>query len=409
MGMQFMTDLFFLPEWPDRMDAMAWLALVLAAGLLGGELVARLFRLPRITGYAAVGFLLGPSALGWIEKQALADLRIFIDVSIGFILFELGQRLDLRWLRRNPALLASSVLEAALAFAAVFGVLTLLDVHPLLAACAAAIAMATSPAVVMAVTREQRAQGQVTERLLHLSALNNVYAFLAVTMLFAWLNLEYRGGWGVILTHPLYLIFGSLLLALAASAVTLGLLRWVGRNQDAQFICAVALVLATVAAASMLNLSVLLTLLALGTITRTLDHDRRFTALSFGRIGAAFVVVLFTLIGAHLSFDPFPGAIWAAVALIAARFAGKAVAVFLLARSSGLQVRKASLLSVGLAPMSGVAVVLVQDTATVFPQFGPSLAAVMLSAIVLMEVLGPLAVQFALRRAGEVGEESHHV
>jgi len=77
----------------------------------------------------------------------------------------------------------------------------------------------------MEVTREQRAQGQVTERLLHPSVLNSVYACLAVTILFAWLSHKYRGGWGLILMRPMYLIFGSLLLALAASAVTLGLLR----------------------------------------------------------------------------------------------------------------------------------------------------------------------------------------
>jgi len=69
-------------------------------------------------------------ALGRSDRQTLADLRVLIDVSIGFILFELGQRLDLHWLRRNPALLASSELEAAFAFAAVLGVLTLLEISP---------------------------------------------------------------------------------------------------------------------------------------------------------------------------------------------------------------------------------------------------------------------------------------
>jgi hypothetical protein len=71
--------------------------------------------------------------------------------------------------------------------------------------------------------------------------------------------------------------------------------------------------------------------------------------------------------------------------------------------------RKASLLSLGLTPMSGIAVVLVQDTAAIFPQFGQSLSAIMLTAITLLELFGPLAVQFALQRAGEVGEVRHHV
>lgn len=404
-----MTELFFLPDWPRQASPMLWLAVVLAAGALGGEAAARLLRLPRITGYAAAGFLLGPSGSGLVGDASLGSLRIFIDIAIGFILFEVGQRLDLGWLRRNPALLMSSVLEAGLAFAAVFGVLSLLGFSPLLAACAAAIAMATSPAVVMTVMHEQRGQGQVSERLLLLSALNSVYAFLAVSMLFAWLNLEYRGGWSAIILHPLYLIFGSLLLGLVASALTLALLRWVGRRPEVQYVCVFALVLAAVAAASALKLPVLLALLAYGTLTRMLDRDHHFARLDFGRIGALFVVVLFTLSGASLSVEPVSQALWAAVVLIAARFAGKAVAIFALARPSGLQLRKASLLSVGLAPMSGIALALVQDTSAVFPQFGPSLAAVMLSAIILLEVFGPLAVQFALKRAGEVGEERQHV
>jgi len=40
------------------MGAMTWLALVLLVRLPGGEPVARLLRLPRITGYSAVGFLM---------------------------------------------------------------------------------------------------------------------------------------------------------------------------------------------------------------------------------------------------------------------------------------------------------------------------------------------------------------
>ena len=60
--------------------------------------------------------------------------------------------------------------------------------------------------------------------MLLLTALNTVYAFLAITMLFSWLHLEYRGGWLAILSHPLYLIVGSLFLALLAAAAALRLL-----------------------------------------------------------------------------------------------------------------------------------------------------------------------------------------
>jgi ABC-type transporter Mla maintaining outer membrane lipid asymmetry permease subunit MlaE len=68
-------------------------------------------------------------------------------------------------------------------------------------------------------------------------------------------------------------------------------------------------------------------------------------------------------------------------------------------------VRKASLVALALAPMSGIAIVLTHETVRLYPQFGASLAAVMVSAIALMELLGPLLAHFALVRAGEAAAQ----
>jgi Flp pilus assembly protein TadB len=62
---------------------------------------------------------------------------------------------------------------------------------------------------------------------------------------------------------------------------------------------------------------------------------------------------------------------------------------------------RAALVVLALLPMSGLAVVMVRDTVSLYPTFGRELAAVVLSAVVILELIGPLATQFALRRAGE--------
>ena len=49
-----------------------------------------------------------------LGADTLATLRIFSDIAVGLLLFELGQRVDLGWLRRNPWLFVTSVLEALL-------------------------------------------------------------------------------------------------------------------------------------------------------------------------------------------------------------------------------------------------------------------------------------------------------
>ena len=389
---------------PFAAEALPWYALLLLVAAIAGELVLRWLHLPRLFGWMATGVLLGPQVGGVLTEHMLGEMRGVLDVAIGVVLFQLGQRVDLGWLRRNPSLLATSVLEASLAFAAMFAVLLLIEVPPLLAALAAAIGIATGPAVVLSLTRELRAQGQVTERMLLLTSLNCVYAFVVVNILLAWLHQEYSNDWLSIFGHPLYLIFGSLVLALVFALATLILLTFLGRRAEAQFIAVVALVVTAVYAASALKLSSVLVLLGYGVLARAFDTKRRFASFSFGSLGQILLVLLFAITAATLDLDLVPAGALAGAVLVAARYAGKTIGVFALAPASGLSMRKASLLSLTLMPMSGVALIIVHDMSTLFPGLGSTLASVVVSAIVMLEVLGPAAAYFALVRAGETDE-----
>ena len=401
-----MPELFFLPDLAAAASQLPWTALLLLAAALAGEAVQRWLRLPRLLGWIAVGGALGPHGLDLLDRVSLAALRPVLDVAVGLVLFELGERVDLSWLRRNPWLLATSLLEAGLAFGAMFVVLLAVDTAPLLAAVAAAIGISTAPAVVLTVTRELRAQGQVSERALLLTALNTAYAFVAVSVLLAWLAREYAGDWRAIVGHPVYLIFGSLALAGAFAAVTLGLLRVLGRRRDAQFLCMVALIALAVWTAGALKLPVALTLLAYGGLVRVFDRRRVYVSLDFGRVGTILLILLFAITGANTDWSLLATGAVAGGLLVAARIAGKAAGVLSLAPLARMPVRKASLLALTLTPMSGVAVVLLHDTSALYPSFGPALAAIVISAIAMLELLGPLLLQFALTRAGETDDEA---
>jgi Kef-type K+ transport system membrane component KefB len=254
---------------------------------------------------------------------------------------------------------------------------------------------------VMRITADLGAQGQVTQRALLLTALNSSVAVLALTALVPWLYLEYGGNWLTIVVHPLYLLAGSFVLGLAVSAVTLTLVRTLRGREEAQLTLLIALILMTVGAAILLKLSVLLALLAYGALLRNLDRDRIVSAADFGLTGQMFFVILFVLSGANLDLS----AAWSGIALGAsfavARFAGKAAGVMALIPGSGLRPRHGLWLALGLTPMSGFAVIMLQDTQALFPEFGRSLFTVVLPAVVLMEILGPILTQFALRAAGE--------
>jgi len=396
-----MVQLSFLPPFPLPASPLALFGLLLLAGLVGGELVNRVLHLPRIVGYVLIGLFLGASGLHLLDAQLVQEAWIFVDIALGMVLFELGRRLDFTWFRRDPWLAATGVLESGLSFALVFGALIYFDVQPIYAAVAAAIAIATSPVVVMVVAQELKAEGQVTERALNLVAINSVIAFVSATMLLAWLHHEYQAGWQTIVLHPVYLLSGSLVLGFLSSAALLLLSRWLGKTERGHFVMTVALVVVTVGFARMLELSVVLSLLAFGVLSKNLDANHDLMPFEIGRVGEMFVVVLFVVSGASLRLDGLVAGGTLALVLILARFAGKSVGVLALTYFSGVRRGTAGLLCLALTPMSGLAISMVQNTTHLYPEFGAKLAAIVLSAVLILELLGPIAVQFALKRAGE--------
>jgi Kef-type K+ transport system membrane component KefB len=399
-----MPELNFLPTLPPALTPPILFGLLLLVGLLGGEVARRIFFLPRIVGYVLIGMLFGPMGLGLLSPRLIHQNQVFLDISLGLILFELGRRLDYHWLRRNHWLLATAIAESAFAFCAVYLGLRYFEYPPLFAALAAAMGIATSPAVVLLVAHELRSEGQLTERMLLLTAVNSVFAFFSVTLLLPFLHLEHHAAWPETLLQPLYILLGSLLIGLAFSFLVLNFASWLGKREDRQFIMLVSMIVLAVGLARLLNLSVLVTLLTVGILARNLDFRHKLMAVQFGHGGQLFFVILFVLAGASLRFEALPQ-VWLAVsAFIVLRFLGKALAILLFGRFSGLRPGAAGLLSIALLPMSGLAIVMVQDTSSLYPEIGAKLSAVVLSAVAILELIGPLATQFALKQAGEAGE-----
>jgi hypothetical protein len=94
-----------------------------------------------------------------------------------------------------------------------------------------------------------------------------------------------------------------------------------------------------------------------------------------------------------------------AAVFILARFVGKSVGVLALTYFSGARRGSAGLLCLALMPMSGLAVSMVHGTSELYPEFGAQLATIVISAVLIMEIVGPIAVQLALRWAGEAAGE----
>jgi Kef-type K+ transport system membrane component KefB len=391
----------FLPQYPFFPEPVLLFGLLLLAGIAGGELVKRALNLPRIVGYILTGLLLGASGLNLLDQPLVDESWIFLEIALGLVLFELGRRLHLDWLANDRWLLATSLLECTLSFVLIYVALTALDVAPIYATVAAAIGISTSPAVVLLVAQEMKAEGQVTERALNLTALNSVAAFVLATMLLAWIHHDYQASWTMVVLHPVYLLSGSVVLGYGASLAAIGLSRLFGKHAERQFIMLIALIVLTIGAARMLELSVLLALLTFGVFCRNVDRRYDLMEVDLTSVGQIFYVVLFVVGGAQLHLEDLAAGGLIGMAYVTARFIGKAIGVITLTPLSGVRPGTAGLLCIALTPMSGLALAMVHQTTSLYPEFGAQLATIVISAVLILEIVGPIAVQFALKRAGE--------
>jgi len=380
-------------------DPVLGLAVLMVLAVVLADLLHRYTRLPRPCGHMLVGAFASPLVLRLLERTELDAWKPLIDLAIGVLVFELGTRIRPRWLLDNPPLALTCLLEGALAGLAVTFALTWMGVPLLSATVAGTVAMSTSPVITLAVLHETRPRGQVTERLLLMTAVNSVMAMLSLKV---WHVVAATSDHGVATTATgaLFLFSGSVLLGAACGLLLDLLSRRVG-GALAMPVLQIALVTIASMLAVQWTLSPLLALLIAGVVARTRMRHGLTVEPQLGSAGAALGVVLFISLGLLLTLDHI-GSLWPWVlAIVVARAAGKGVAVAALARPSGLGWRQSAALVVALQPMSSLTVLLAADTfvwASQFPGVDKSVLQGLLLATTLMQLTGPLWTTFALKQ-----------
>jgi Kef-type K+ transport system membrane component KefB len=382
---------------PDTLLGMAVLALIAA---LAGEAVWRVLRWPRVIGYVLVGTALALSGRGVSGDEPA--LRVVIDTALALLLFEAGARLRLKWLARNPWLLATSLVESLATGFVVFAVLRAFGLVAEVAAPLAIMAVCVSPAVSQRVVGELRAAGQVTERLLALAALNTLYAVLAMKLLSAGMLLSDPATWLNALAPVLFSFFGSILLGIALGEGLALIARRLDLREDNSIVLLLAAVLLALVIAKTLQLSALLVPLLAGMWLANRSDRPWVWPRHFGSAGSVLVLVMFVAVASAWTVEALTAAAGVAVALVIARALSKAAAVMAMARPSGLGVRQATCLAIALTPMSATAWVLAVDFAARHPPIGAQMMPVVLASLALLELAAPLALMGALRAAGEV-------
>jgi Kef-type K+ transport system membrane component KefB len=377
-------------------------------------------RLPKITGYLIAGLLFGPAVMGIVSSESVVELEPVSRLAVALIAFMAGA--ELRWgelKERARTILTILTSEMILSFVGIMLVLWSLRAHVpflggvtdlqalVLSALFASLIIVHSPAVTMALLAETHARGPVARTTLGVVLVADVVVVLIFSGMLTLVRSMVPGpGGGPALSAGViaWEMLGSLLVgALLGGGVAL-YMRFVQRE-----LMLFAIVVAFLGAevARIAHVETLLTLLTAGFITENATRTGgRELLQAMERSSVPIFVVFFALAGASIHIDELVQLWPLALAVVAIR----AAAIFTGTRVGSHIVKAPPVVRrniwLGLISQAGVAIGLASILANAYPSRGGQMQTLVLSVIAINEVAGQILFALALRRSGEVVEES---
>ena len=415
------------------MQTLLSVATALLAGLLCTRLLKR-FHLPDVTAYLLAGLLVGPYCLGglnipgigFVSHSDIASLSLISDVALGFIAFSIGNEFRLSALRKiGRQALVIGVLQAVAATLLVDVALLLfhLAAPAILSAPAAitlgAIASATAPAATLMVVRQYKAKGELTSLLLPIVALDDAVGLVLFAVSFGIARALSAGALDMIsvLVNPAVEITASLFLG-AIAGFGLTKLETLFHSNTNRLAMTIAFVFLTVALSMVkivigpvtVGFSSLLVCMMLGTVfcnTCPLSEELMEKA---DRWTAPLLVLFFVISGSELELEIFlnPPVVLAGVIYIATRSLGKYTGAMFSAKLTKCSEKVIKYLGITLLPQAGVALGMCV-TAQELGEDGILVRNIVLFAVLIYELVGPLMTKWALTKAGDISPIPEHV
>lgn len=396
--------------------ALAFGALMLAALFLGR--IASKVRLPKIVAYILAGVAAGPHALGLISEATVSKLGLVNGIAVCLIALTAGSELNLRRMRpllrviarlTGFAVLGTWILLTLVLFAASSLLSEFLghyDGLALLAVCATiGVALtAQSPAVVMALLSETRAEGPVSSVMLGVVVIADLVVIVLFGVSSAVVQIQLGGDAdaGRAILGILWELFGSLGVGLLVGAILWLHQRFVKKD-------AALFVLLTCALVSevgrRVHLDPLIVMLAAGLLLENATKDGAHALIhDLAPASLPVFLVFFALAGAGLHVDALTTLGLPALAFALLRGAGFWAGARVATRDAEEPIRRWAF--AGLLPQAGLALALALLVKRMLPEGGDAAATFVFTVIAINELTMPLVLRHALVAVGEVGKRA---
>ena len=415
-------------------QSLLCMSVALITGLMMNR-VAKLVRLPAVTGYLITGLLLGPfcvgrlgvTGLGFNSLEQVEMFRIISDMALGFIAFTIGNEFRIHDLKAmGKQAVTVGIVQAV--FTTLMVDVVLVGLHfaapAVLSVSSAitlgAIAAATAPAATLMVVRQYKADGPLTRLLLMVVAIDDAVGLVLFSASFGVASALESGAVSVItvVVEPLVEILLSLLLGVAAGFVLDGSERYF-HSRGNRVSVTVAFVLLTVGLSMVefdigpvhCGFSLLLVCMLTGTVFCNVceTSDDRIERLD--RWTTPLSVLFFVLSGAELDLEILknPLVLLIGATYIIARSLGKISGSYISCAATGCSQSIRKNLGITLLPQAGVALGMALTAANLSD--GATVRNVVLFSVLVYELLGPTLTKRSLIRAGEIHteEQEEHI
>ena len=380
----------------------AILLLSLATDYLGQKT-----RLPRVTLLLLFGFLIGPSGLNFLTDVHQAWFPLATDIALLMIGFLLGSQLSKRNIQKLGRMIFSiSLVESSLTAIIVLLGLLLLGTKPEIAFILAGIATATAPAATTDVVHEMKARGAFTQTLLGIVAIDDAWGLIIFSLMLIAAGF-YAGDTAMIplLLSGAWEIGGSVLVGVGLG-IPAAFLTGRIRLGEPTLVEAIGVIFLCGGISLALGISLFLTVMVMGATVANLakHHKRPFHAIE--HIEWPFMILFFVLAGASLHLDALLQIGIVGLAYIVFRCMGKLSGAWLGAVISNAPDTIRNWIGIALMPQAGVALGMALIASQRFPESGAFIMSVVISAVVVFELFGPILTRMALLRSGEATDLS---
>lgn len=404
----------------------------LAFALLAGLLMTRIFKkwnLPDVTAFLISGVIIGPFILGRIcpgdlgfsTYEEVAKYDIINEVAMGFIAFSIGSEFRLDALKKTgKQAFVIGVFQSVLATITVD--IALLSFHmarpDLLSASQAitlgAIASATAPAATLMVVRQFKAKGELTNLLLPIVALDDAVGLILFAISFGIAKVMVSGELSIasIVLDPLIEIVLSLLLGTLCGFILTKIEKLFHSNTN-RLSMTTAFILLTVAITKItfeigpvtIGSSSLLTCMMLGTVFCNICPLSEDIMERSNKWSSPILACFFVLSGAALRLEVFKDGMLILIGIIyiITRSLGKYYGAFVSAKAVKCSKKVVDNLGITLLPQAGVALGMCVS-AQALGEEGTLIRNIILFAVLIYELVGPILTREALKRSGDITE-----